>query len=934
MTTVLLLAGQLFSCSFFTEPYFAESVQEEGALLYEGELSDIDLIDTDQTSEDTGEADLLQDEIADEVYEEDLIIEDSDDSELYTDLSENVLFELSDAASDEEVEELTEASADAAEDAIDMDVEGLIEEIGDPESDEDAEKVYMMEENIQIDDPVVAASSDDTEILAEYPALMSASSYADSSFTGCFYDQLDSVARAFYDFRYEQFGTNKVTTTATKKYTKSTQIYKFMISSDYISLDEEEKPYINDAAALRLTDEYRAGYESLLYELRASFDAICFDHPEIFWTRSTKMNIGYGLISEDSSYYLYLSKLEITPVEAFSGASDLITAFEEGVSAAAAEIKASCDYNEDGTLSEMELLQGIHDHICGLCYYDYSGLSEYLNNQDNCTDYHIFTPCGVFVESVGRGIVCEGYSKAFKILCDQLGLSSILMIGKQSASSTLAHEWNAVCSEGEWFLTDLTNDDARSSYTDIRKYTYFMCPEISGRVYTYELGGDETTDDSVYAWVSRPMTFVYPDIVTGSHSYTALNSDQVTCGKYVEYNCDEDQQVSCWLVKQHVYELVSDEIPATCTDDGTTAVYACTCCGAQTGGSTIAATGHTFTEYEQVDATCTENGHKAGRICKTCGYTEGMETIDATGHTFTEYEEVAATCTQEGREWGRICETCGYTEGLGTIAALGHSYDILVTEEVEATCTEPGSTAVYECVNCGDKTGGDVLPATGHSFVEFDEIAPTCTQEGTGAGRICETCGYSEGLETIPATGHSFENGICKTCGAYDLSAATIDSISSQCFYYKAVTPKLTVRIGNVTLKEGTDYKVVYSSNKAIGDAKAEIRALGENVGSRSVTFQIIPQKIKLKRVVALSSGKLKAVWKKITGITKYQLQISTTKSFKSYRTVQASGSASAKKIGKLKHKKKYYVRIRAYKTVNGKRYYGPWSSGIKVKTK
>lgn len=38
--------------------------------------------------------------------------------------------------------------------------------------------------------------------------------------------------------------------------------------------------------------------------------------------------------------------------------------------------------------------------------------------------------------------------------------------------------------------------------------------------------------------------------------------------------------------------------------------------------------------------------------------------------------------------------------------------------------------------------------------------------------------------------------------------------------------------------------------------------------------------------------------------------------------------------VSKLKAKKKYYVRVRAYKTVNGTKYYGAWSKTKTVKTK
>ena len=44
--------------------------------------------------------------------------------------------------------------------------------------------------------------------------------------------------------------------------------------------------------------------------------------------------------------------------------------------------------------------------------------------------------------------------------------------------------------------------------------------------------------------------------------------------------------------------------------------------------------------------------------------------------------------------------------------------------------------------------------------------------------------------------------------------------------------------------------------------------------------------------------------------------------------------SKTSKKITNLKGGKKYYVRVRTYKTVNGTKYYSPWSKTKTVTTK
>lgn len=70
--------------------------------------------------------------------------------------------------------------------------------------------------------------------------------------------------------------------------------------------------------------------------------------------------------------------------------------------------------------------------------------------------------------------------------------------------------------------------------------------------------------------------------------------------------------------------------------------------------------------------------------------------------------------------------------------------------------------------------------------------------------------------------------------------------------------------------------------------------------------------------------------------ITGYEIQYSTSSTFASgNKTVVATKySTVSKTISKLTAKKKYYVRIRTYKTVSGVKYYSPWSAKKYVTTK
>lgn len=76
----------------------------------------------------------------------------------------------------------------------------------------------------------------------------------------------------------------------------------------------------------------------------------------------------------------------------------------------------------------------------------------------------------------------------------------------------------------------------------------------------------------------------------------------------------------------------------------------------------------------------------------------------------------------------------------------------------------------------------------------------------------------------------------------------------------------------------------------------------------------------------------LKVKWKKVSGATGYQVCYSASAKFKAKKTVTTVRTTYTLK--KLKAKKQYYVKVRAYKVKDGKKLYGNYSKVIKKKTK
>ena len=155
-------------------------------------------------------------------------------------------------------------------------------------------------------------------------------------------------------------------------------------------------------------------------------------------------------------------------------------------------------------------------------------------------------------------------------------------------------------------------------------------------------------------------------------------------------------------------------------------------------------------------------------------------------------------------------------------------------------------------------------------------------------------------------------------------------SKTSYTYNGKKQTPKVTVTYKGKTVSSKY-YTVSYKNNKNVGNASVTVTGKGKyKACSGKASFKII---IKPGNISELKAGKKSASvkWSKISGAAGYQLQYSTSKKFSKSKTVKISGTAKNKQtIKSLSSQKTYYVRVRAYKTVNGKTWYGAWSKSKK----
>ena len=242
-----------------------------------------------------------------------------------------------------------------------------------------------------------------------------------------------------------------------------------------------------------------------------------------------------------------------------------------------------------------------------------------------------------------------------------------------------------------------------------------------------------------------------------------------------------------------------------------------------------------------------------------------------------------------------------------------HTYNAGVVTR-QATCKATG-VKTFTCTVCR-ATKTQAIAKVAHTY------KTTTTQATTSKnGKIvkkCSTCGASGGTTTIYA-------------------AKTVKlSATSYTYNGKVKEPTVTVKDSKgKKLKNKVDYTVTYASGrKNVGTYKVTIKFKGRYKGSKTLTFKINPVKTSAK-LTAAKKALTVSISKKSTQVTGYQIQYATNKKFSKAKTTTVKSYKTTKvTLKKLSAKKTYYVRVRTYKTVNGKKYYSGWSTVKHKKTK
>ena len=535
---------------------------------------------------------------------------------------------------------------------------------------------------------------------------------------------------------------------------------------------------------------------------RRIMDALTVDLPyETYWfDKTVGMNLAFsisGTSSELSVINLRLCFAVSADYSEGGGIKTYATHPQKIAKAAAAVENARAIVAKHAGKSDIAKLEAYRDEICALVTYNNTAANGSLPYGNPWQLIYVFD------KDNSTNVVCEGYAKAFKYLCDLSTFSSnvycYLVSGIMTSDNTSGgHMWNVVEINGKNYLTDVTNVDGNSVGKGNRLFLVGATSSNGGRTHTVSWKTSSFIPSQttvVYSYYEDEAGLfcdgylaISPTSYTDSQSktYTVTvtggeGSGSYAAGTTVTLIADpapDGQIFDRWVIESGSVSL-SGETAAT-----TTFVMPAT-------DVTIKAT-YKSQHVHSYGANWITNGTSHWHEC-ACG-----DKRDTASHSFVWITDKPATEDAEGIRH-EACTVCGMTRSENTsIPVLAHTHTMSRIPAKGSTCTEAGNNAYYHCTKCGlyytnergttqTTPSEQALPTAAHAYSsgwkynadthwrecfcgakglvaahrhgQTAETIPSCTE----AGQKTYACECGQGYTvTIPAPGHTYHSTITK----------------------------------------------------------------------------------------------------------------------------------------------------------------------------
>lgn len=164
------------------------------------------------------------------------------------------------------------------------------------------------------------------------------------------------------------------------------------------------------------------------FQITQALQAYRNDHPETFW------------LTGESKYYVKNNSTTVE-FEYSIEPSEILSAKETF------ENKIDNILNDLPSGSDFEKEEYINNYIIENCKYD-DAAAQTENIEGNENDAY-----GALVDG---SVVCEGYARAFQLLCNKADIDCVMVSGTVDNTN---HAWNCVKIGGEWYQIDVTWND-------------------------------------------------------------------------------------------------------------------------------------------------------------------------------------------------------------------------------------------------------------------------------------------------------------------------------------------------------------------------------------------------------------------------------------------------------------------------------------------
>lgn len=254
----------------------------------------------------------------------------------------------------------------------------------------------------------------------------------------CYGDQLGDTARTIYETLETTFSNGSIVFSENEWKAENVYTVTFPYSGDFQTA----------------VSDWWSGAQS---EISLATEAFVYDHPEYFWIRC---HYRYSYSATGNGRYATVPLTIGFPAQPKTSTQDEIKGYQARIDEVVNQLlRDTADLPVIARLAYWDNWLAAHNH--------YNSTAAHTDGFSS-TDETPWSIVGALLDD--HSPVCEGYAKAFQLLCSRSGIPCVSIVSN-------THMWNEVRVNGKWYVVDSTWDDPIVNGSNTRDYSsrqYFL----------------------------------------------------------------------------------------------------------------------------------------------------------------------------------------------------------------------------------------------------------------------------------------------------------------------------------------------------------------------------------------------------------------------------------------------------------------------------